>query len=68
MIFDEATSALDPSTEDKVLDTFLAQNKTTIMITHRTSALHKLDRILMLEDGKIVKEGTPNEVIKSSIV
>ena len=68
LIFDEATSALYPSTEDKVLDTFLAQNKTTIMITHRTSALHKLDRILMLEDGKIVKEGTPNEVIKSSTV
>ena len=63
LILDEATSALDLATENKVIDAFLSQNKTMFVISHRTSILRKLDRILILEDGKIVKEGPPKEIL-----
>ena len=65
LILDEATSALDLATENKVIDAFLSQNKTMFIISHRTSILRKLDRILILEDGKIVKEGSPKEILDS---
>lgn len=65
LMMDEATSALDFATEEAVFDSFLSQNKTMFVISHRTSILRKLDRILILEDGKIIKDGCPKEIFAS---
>lgn len=62
IILDEATSALDFLTEDKILDAFLQQNRTILLISHRPSSLQKLDRVIVLQAGKIVKQGTPQEI------
>jgi ATP-binding cassette subfamily B protein len=63
IILDEATSALDFLAEDKILDAFLQQNRTILLISHRPSSLKKLDRIFVLQAGKIVRQGTPQEII-----
>ncbi|MBE9169063.1 peptidase domain-containing ABC transporter [Pleurocapsales cyanobacterium LEGE 06147] len=55
LILDEATSALDPVLEAKVLDKllFYRQNKTTILISHRSSAIGRANWIVLLEDGQL---------------
>ena len=63
LILDEATSAMDFSTERKILDAFLSQDKTIVIISHRTSAFNKLDRLLVLEEGTLVQDGTPEEIL-----
>jgi ATP-binding cassette, subfamily B, bacterial MsbA len=65
VILDEATSALDNHSEiivQKALDTLL-ENRTGIIIAHRLSTLRNVDRILVLEQGVIVEEGTHNELL-----
>ncbi len=67
IIFDEATSALDSETEQKIqkgIDTKL-NDKTLISIAHRLSTLKKMNRIIVIEKGKIVEDGTFNELIKN---
>ena len=59
LILDEATSSLDSVSETHIkeaLDT-LMQGRTTIVIAHRLSTIEKMDRIIVMEDGKIVEEG-----------
>jgi ATP-binding cassette subfamily B protein len=60
LILDEATSSLDSVTERYIQDSLekLMQNRTTIVIAHRLSTLSRMDRILVLNRGKIVEEGT----------
>jgi ATP-binding cassette subfamily B protein len=65
LILDEATSSLDSVTEvfiQQSLD-LLMENRTTIVIAHRLSTLAKMDRILVFDQGKIVEEGSHNELI-----
>ena len=65
LILDEATSALDTKSErhiQKALETLL-QNRTTFMIAHRLSTIEKADKILMMEDGKIIESGTHSELL-----
>lgn len=65
LILDEATSALDSQSEayiQKAFDT-LTQNKTVIAVAHRLSTLKNMDRIIVLQDGKIVEQGKPSELI-----
>lgn len=66
LILDEATSSLDSVTEEAIqtsLETAML-NKTVIVIAHRLSTIAHLDRILVLDAGKIVEDGTHDELIQ----
>ncbi len=65
LILDEATSALDTITEEKIQESFeeLAKGRTTIVIAHRLSTVKDADRIVVIEDGLIVEEGTHEELL-----
>ena len=61
LILDESTGALDPVSEAKVLDQLLShrQGKTTIMISHRPKVIGRADWIVLLEEGRLKIQGTP---------
>jgi subfamily B ATP-binding cassette protein MsbA len=65
MILDEATSALDTESEKFVQVALenMMQNRTSIVIAHRLSTIQKADKILVLQKGKIVEQGTHDELI-----
>ncbi len=65
LILDEATSALDSESEaliQKSLET-LMKNRTSIVIAHRLSTIAKLDRIIVLENGRIVEDGSHDQLL-----
>lgn len=64
LILDEATSALDYSSEDKIIKNLkkLSENKTIIAITHRLSLARCADKIVCMENGQIIEEGTHQEL------
>lgn len=67
LILDEATSALDSDSEiaiEKALSNIM-KNKTVIAIAHRLSTLKNMDRIIVLDNGKIIEEGTIKELLKN---
>ncbi len=66
LILDEATSALDSESEKYIKEGLheLMKNKTAIVIAHRLSTIRHLDRIIVLDDGKIVQDGSHEELIK----
>lgn len=68
LILDEATSALDSESEKYIQKwlTELMKNKTAIVVAHRLSTIKNLDRILVLSDGKIVQDGTHDQLIKKT--
>ena len=65
LILDEATSALDNLTEQAVMEAVdhLGSRKTIVLIAHRLSTVKKCDRIFLLEHGKLVAQGTYDELI-----
>ncbi len=63
LIFDEATSALDNITQKKVSDALAALKCTRIVVAHRLSTIKQCDRIIVLDGGKIIEEGTYDELI-----
>ena len=65
LVMDEATSQLDSVTESFIQDTLwkLMKDKTTIVIAHRLSTLLHMDRILVFEHGKIVEDGTHEQLL-----
>jgi len=63
LIFDEATSALDNITQKQVSDALDAMKCTRIVIAHRLSTIKHCDRILVFDKGKIVEDGTYDELI-----
>ena len=67
LILDEATSSLDSESEKLIQDALknLMKNKTTFVIAHRLSTIVSMDRILVLEEGKIVEEGSHRVLIRN---
>ena len=66
LILDEATSALDSVTEAKLQKTFdaLSRGRTTVIIAHRLSTVREADRIVVIEDGRILELGTHGELME----
>lgn len=66
LLLDEATSSLDSVSERYIRDAFdaLVKNRTTIVIAHRLSTIQKMDRILVMEGGKAVEDGTHAQLLK----
>lgn len=65
LLLDEPTSALDPSTEQAIMETIkeLMRGRTTLIITHRLTTIHGMDRIMVLKNGTIVEDGSGPELV-----
>ncbi len=65
MVLDEATSALDSESEQIIKDSFgeVLKGKTAIVVAHRLSTLSEMDRIIVLDDGKLVEDGTHRSLL-----
>src|SRR4029434_6556424 len=65
LLLDVPTSALDPATESAIMDTIkeLMRGRTTLIATHRLATIHDVDRIVVLERGRVVEQGTGAELL-----
>jgi len=68
ILLDEATSSLDAETEDKIQKglSYLTKNKTTLVIAHRLSTILNSKKIFVIDKGKVISEGTHEELLKNS--
>jgi len=68
LIFDDCLSAVDTKTEEEILSNLgkIMQGKTSILIAHRISTIKNADKIIVLDEGKIVEEGTHEQLLKNN--
>ena len=66
LIFDEATSALDNKTQKQVSEALDSMGCTRIVIAHRLSTIKHCDRILVVDNGHIIENGTYDELIEKN--
>lgn len=68
LILDDSVSAVDTKTEEKIISNLrkIRKNKTTLMIAHRISTVKKLDKILLIDQGKVAGFGTHKELLKTN--
>ena len=64
-MFDEATSALDNKTQKQVTEALDSLKCTRLIIAHRLSTIRQCDRILVLDGGRIIEDGTYDELINA---
>lgn len=67
LLFDDCLSAVDTETEEEILQNLhkISENKTTIIVSHRISSAKNANKIIVLEDGKIIQQGTHNQLVNS---
>jgi ATP-binding cassette, subfamily B, bacterial len=67
LLLDEATSALDSESEDAIRDALarLVRGRTVIAIAHRLSTVRTFDRIVVLQHGRIVEDGPPDQLMRA---
>ena len=60
MLFDDCLSAVDTETEEQILNNLfdICKNKTTLIVSHRVSSAKNSDKIIILEEGEIIQQGT----------
>jgi ATP-binding cassette subfamily B protein len=65
LLFDDCLSAVDTETEETILNNLfeICKDKTTIIVSHRVSSAKNADKIIILEDGKIIQQGSHNQLI-----
>ena len=68
LILDEATSSLDTKSEKLVQEALekLMKSRTSLVIAHRLSTIKNADKIIVLDDGRIIEQGTHQELINKS--
>ncbi|MFT4575684.1 MAG: ATP-binding cassette subfamily B multidrug efflux pump [Polaribacter sp.] len=68
LIFDDCLSAVDTETEERILSNLekVSKEKTTFIISHRVSSAKNADKIIILDSGKIIQQGTHNQLIKEN--
>ena len=66
LLFDDCLSAVDTETEEEILNNLfqISKKKTTVIVSHRVSSAKNADRIIILEDGKIVQDGSHSKLLK----
>ena len=68
LLLDDCLSAVDTETEETILNNLLAycKDKTTIIVSHRVSSAKNADQILILDEGKIIQQGTHNQLLEAN--
>lgn len=65
LLFDDCLSAVDTETEEQILNNLLkiSKDKTTIIVSHRISSAKNADKIIIIDEGQIIQEGTHNQLV-----